>query len=195
MTPKNSGSRGGPWRETAVAEDEGVLKRWHRRKTAAREEPTIEAQEAPEDLPVAADSEQTPTEEAPPPDLPDIDTLDADSDFSVFMADGVPEDIRRLALRKLWRLDPVLANVDGLVDYGEDFTDSAMVVEGMKTAYRLSKGWLDDEDEEQTDPEGETVADASTQSDPSDHADDQQVEDEEETASSSLSTDDDSDPA
>ena len=184
-----------------MAEDEGVLKRWHRRKTAAREEPAIEAQEAPEDLPVATDAEQAPAEEAPPPDLPDIDTLDADSDFSVFMAEGVPEDIRRLALRKLWRLDPVLANVDGLVDYGEDFTDSAMVVQGMKTAYRLSKGWLDDEDEEQTGPEGETVADESAQADPSeqqeprDDGDDQPVKDDVETAKTSSPMDDDSDSA
>ena len=29
--------------------------------------------------------------------------------------------LRRLALRRLWRSDPVLANLDGLNDYDEDF--------------------------------------------------------------------------
>ncbi|MEC8039849.1 MAG: DUF3306 domain-containing protein, partial [Pseudomonadota bacterium] len=36
--------------------------------------------------------------------------------------------------------NPVLANVDMLVDYGEDFTDSAMVVENLQTAYQVGKG-------------------------------------------------------
>ena len=53
----------------------------------------------------------------PPEDLPDIDSLDAESDFAVFMREGVPEDLKNLALRKLWRSDPVYANLDGLNDY------------------------------------------------------------------------------
>ncbi len=54
-------------------------------------------------------------------DLPDIDSLEADSDFTPFMQAGVPERLKNLALRKLWRSDPILANVDGLNDYDEDF--------------------------------------------------------------------------
>jgi hypothetical protein len=38
------------------------------------------------------------------------------------MKQAVPEELRRLALRKLWRSDPVLANVDGLNDYDLDYT-------------------------------------------------------------------------
>lgn len=131
-----------------MTDDDSPLRRWHRRKTASRSSTALDAREPSEDLPVAESTASIPEETDPPPDLPDIESLDAESDFSVFMADGVPEEIRRLALRKLWRLDPVLANVDGLVDYGEDFTDSALVVEGMKTAYRIGKGLLTDEDEE-----------------------------------------------
>ena len=63
-------------------------------------------------------------------------------DFTVFMSKAVPDRIRRRALRTLWRSNPVLANVDMLVDYGEDFTDSAMVVENMQTAYQVGKGML-----------------------------------------------------
>ncbi len=75
-------------------------------------------------------------------DLPNPDTLQPGDDFTAFMAKAVPEAIRRRALRTLWRSNPVLANVDMLVDYGEDFTDSAMVVENMQTAYQVGKGML-----------------------------------------------------
>lgn len=75
-------------------------------------------------------------------DLPDPDMLVQGDDFTVFMAKAVPDQIRRRALRALWRSNPVLANVDMLVDYGEDFTDSAMAVENVQTAYQVGKGML-----------------------------------------------------
>ena len=75
-------------------------------------------------------------------DLPDPDTLKMGDDFKAFMAQAVPDRIRRRALRTLWRSNPVLANVDMLVDYGEDFTDKATVVENMQTAYQVGKGML-----------------------------------------------------
>lgn len=74
--------------------------------------------------------------------LPDPDSLKMGDDFSVFMAKAVPDRIRRRALRTLWRSNPVLANVDSLVDYGQDFTDSAMAVENLQTAYQVGKGML-----------------------------------------------------
>lgn len=75
-------------------------------------------------------------------DLPDPDTMQMGDDFSAFMHKAVPDRIRRRALRILWRSNPVLANVDMLVDYGEDFTDAATVVENMQTAYQVGKGML-----------------------------------------------------
>ncbi|MGB3243899.1 MAG: DUF3306 domain-containing protein [Sulfitobacter sp.] len=75
-------------------------------------------------------------------DLPDPDTLVQGDNFAAFMAKAVPDQIRRRALRTLWRSNPVLANVDMLVDYGEDFTDAAMAVENIQTAYQVGKGML-----------------------------------------------------
>ncbi len=75
--------------------------------------------------------------------LPDPDDLKAGDDIRGFMMNAVPERLRRRALRRLWRLNPVLANVDGLVDYGEDFTDSATVLETMQTSYQVGKGMLE----------------------------------------------------
>ncbi|MEO0943608.1 MAG: DUF3306 domain-containing protein [Pseudomonadota bacterium] len=76
-------------------------------------------------------------------DLPDPDDLTEGDDFTVFMAKAVPDRIRRRALRTLWKSNPVLANVDHLVEYGEDYTDGATVVENLQTAYQVGKGMME----------------------------------------------------
>ncbi|WP_425039015.1 DUF3306 domain-containing protein [Primorskyibacter sp. S187A] len=74
--------------------------------------------------------------------LPEPESLDAEGDFKAFLKEGVPARLKTRALRRLWRVNPVLANLDGLVDYGEDFTDAATVIENMQTAYQVGKGML-----------------------------------------------------
>lgn len=95
-------------------------------------------------------SEQAPPEQdnaTPAMDLPDITSLNAESDFSVFLREGVSEEIRRKALRVLWRSDPVLANLDGLNDYDEDFRASGIFTEAVRTAYKARRGYLRENDE------------------------------------------------
>ena len=118
---------------------------WSRRKAAvadevrAGEEAEWEAQAAEERKAL----EERPDEEVLAElELPDPDTLKQGDDFSAFMAEAVPEKLRRRALRQLWRSNPVLANLDSLVDYGEDYTDAALVVENLQTAYQVGKGML-----------------------------------------------------
>ncbi len=72
--------------------------------------------------------------------LPNPDSMQAGDNFSVFMNRAVPDRLRRRALRVLWNSNPVLANLDELVDYGEDFTDAATIVENMQTVYQIGKG-------------------------------------------------------
>lgn len=79
-----------------------------------------------------------------PSELPDIDSLTAESDFTAFMRKGVPKSLQRRALRKLWASDPIFAFQDGLTDYQDDYTDAATVVEGMKSAYQVGRGFLTD---------------------------------------------------
>ena len=74
--------------------------------------------------------------------LPDPDDMKMGDDFAAFMQSTVPTRIRNRALRKLWLSNPALANLDELLDYGEDFTDSAMAVENLQTAYQVGKGML-----------------------------------------------------
>lgn len=118
---------------------------WARRKAAvqAEEQAVVAAQEQQALAEQhAVLEEKTDAEVLAELDLPDPDTLKMGDDFSAFMAKAVPDRIRRRALRTLWRSNPVLANVDMLVDYGEDFTDSAMAVENIQTAYQVGKGML-----------------------------------------------------
>ncbi len=118
---------------------------WARRKAKVEAE-TLAEQAAVEQLVLAEQhavlEEKTDAELLEELDLPDPDTLVMGDDFSVFMSKAVPDRIRRRALRTLWRSNPVLANVDMLVDYGEDFTDAAMAVENIQTAYQVGKGML-----------------------------------------------------
>ena len=90
---------------------------------------------------------QTEPERETPADiakLPDIESLTADSDFTVFMRKGVPKSLQRRALRKLWASDPIFAFQDGLTDYQDDYTDAATVVDGMKSSYQVGRGFLTD---------------------------------------------------
>ncbi len=56
-----------------------------------------------------------------PIELPSLDSLDENSDYSAFMAEGVDEKIKKLALRKLFK-SAVFNIRDGLDDYDDDFT-------------------------------------------------------------------------
>ena len=117
---------------------------WSKRKAAVQAE--AEAEEAA--LAVQQEDAGLETEERSDAEilaelnLPDPDSLKMGDDVSGFMAKAVPDRLRRRALRRLWRLNPVLANVDGLVDYGEDYTDAACVIENLQTAYQVGKGML-----------------------------------------------------
>lgn len=125
-----------------MADNEGFARRWSRRKAAARQQAQEDDRPTGAERPV--DAAPPSADEAPAPvdpeTLPDPETLTAESDFAPFLREGVPEDLQRVALRRLWRLDPVLANLDGLVDYGEDFTDAATVVQGMQSVYQVGRG-------------------------------------------------------
>ncbi|MGF1610507.1 MAG: DUF3306 domain-containing protein [Kiloniellales bacterium] len=129
-------------------QDDGFLTRWARRKEQAqRGEELPEA--APATTPAApagVETGKTPEEQAEEQaklieSLPDIDSMTRESDFSVFMQKGVPQALRNKALRKLWRLDPVFANLDGLNDYDEDYTAIGKPLgRAVSTLYKVGRG-------------------------------------------------------
>lgn len=116
---------------------------WSRRQAAvaaeaeAEQRAVVAAQSAAREAELA---EQSDDEILASLDLPAPESLKDGDDFKIFLTDQIPARIKTRALRHLWRANPVLACVDGLVDYGEDFTDAACVIEGMQTAYQVGKG-------------------------------------------------------
>ncbi len=144
-------------------EDTGFLSRWSRRKLAAKETAPGEAKadealqtpepphapEADAEARAARDAELAANREAA--EAVDLETLSEHSDFSVFMKDGVPAILRRRAMAALWRSSAVFANIDGLVDYGEDYTDPAFVPAALKSAWQVGRGYLKDDGAEKSD--------------------------------------------
>jgi len=130
--------------------EEAFLSRWSRRKEAVRAGEELEelAEPGAENLPVETPDapEEDEHEEIDLDALPDIETMDKESDFAQFMQKGIPDALRNKALRKLWLSDPVLANVDGLVDYGEDFTGDGLAGKAFKTAWKIGQGFLTDDE-------------------------------------------------
>ena len=121
---------------------ESRLSRWSRRKQqsaeATREEDLalqleedlalqLEEQNPAEvDNPGAvADQDQQETEAEEPiltdADMPAIESLSEDSNFGQFMSSGVSDELRNLALRKMYKA-PFFNIRDGLDEYDEDFT-------------------------------------------------------------------------
>ena len=124
-----------------MAEEESVFSRWSRRKRAVVEEtPEPKVTPAPE---VEAEPETEEDEMAllDRLGLPVPETLKEGDDFSAFMAKGVPQFLRKRALRVLWRSNPVLANLDGLNDYDEDFNSPELTQKVLATGYQVGKGF------------------------------------------------------
>jgi hypothetical protein len=137
-----------------MADREGFVHRWSRRKSEAREqaggaEPPPSAPAAAEPaLPSAAVPAEAGRQDAAagaidPATLPDIESLTFQSDFTVFLRPGVPAELRKRALQRLWRSDPVLANLDGLLEYGQDYSKIGTVKEVVRTTYQVGRGLLD----------------------------------------------------
>ena len=156
-----------------MSRDDNLFSRWSQRKraVAAEEQVTSPAEddvqrteEAAPDIPESELLEQL--------GLPDPDTLKKGDDFTAFLQSHVPAALRRRALRRLWASDPVLANLDGLLDHGEDYTDAATVPAAMTSAYRAGQGYLreilaedtEDEADEAPGPEVMMASDDAPQS-------------------------------
>ena len=93
--------------------DEAFLSRWSRRKQAALQPPaqTVVEQSPPEEEPVYLTDA----------DMPPLESLDENADYSGFLSPKVTEELRQLALQQLFR--SACFNVcDGLDDYADDFT-------------------------------------------------------------------------
>ena len=104
--------------------EESFLQRFNRRKLAARRGELLPDEPAAESVPAALAQE---AENAEPEvlltdaDMPPVESLSKDSDYSGFLSPGVSEDLRRAALRRLWRVADT-PFIDDLDVYAGDYT-------------------------------------------------------------------------
>jgi len=96
------------------------LSRWSRRKLAtAIESPAPAPASPPAVVPAFAG---TPGAAPPAPaELPPVESLTFDSDFTAFLRPGVDDKVKRAALKQLFR-DPRFNIMDGLDTYIDDYT-------------------------------------------------------------------------
>jgi hypothetical protein len=133
--------------------DSGFLTRWSMRKThiahglevpeEADDDAALTADDADHQ---AADSDEdaalSDAELLEKYELPDPAEIEEEAGLDKFFDGKTPERLRQMALRRLWRINPFFGFVDDMVEYGEDYTDAATVIEGMQTAYQAGKGYL-----------------------------------------------------
>jgi hypothetical protein len=118
---------------------EGFLSRWSRRKQAAlaaepaKSPPQPESAAAPASAaesraPESGDMSGAPRPAAAPgvaafdpSSLPSIESITAATDIRGFFAAGVPAELTRAALRRVWTSDPKIRDFVGLADYDWDF--------------------------------------------------------------------------
>lgn len=138
---------------------EGRLARWSRLKRETRTRSHAVPAAAPVDAAPVPDRlaaltpgsehpapHKTPSEEAAPVELPPIESLDKDSDYTRFLKTGVPEDLKRQALRKLWSSDPAFMATDPYNVYNDDFTKFVPIDASKDTAYKIGRGFCEPED-------------------------------------------------
>jgi hypothetical protein len=125
----------------------GFLSRWSERKRggedAAGEEPAPPAAGSGDST-----AEETWSEDEIQEKLAEIDGMEQGDDFKPLLAAAVPEIVKKAALRKLWRSNPVFGVLDGLNDYDLDYTLKPGVIEQVRSAYQAGKGYVYEEEAE-----------------------------------------------
>lgn len=110
--------------------DDGFLGRWSRRKLKPEANPEPEVPAVPTVAAAPAEPDTRPRDpetgelidEDLVASLPKVSELQAGGDLSAFMQKGVPEALRREALRTMWLNDPMIRNyVSPALDYAYDY--------------------------------------------------------------------------
>lgn len=147
-----------------VADDESFLSRWSRRKLAQRDQARagLEPQPSQETAtsavipggdgtlpaPDSAAEKSAARKPVTLDELPSFDSLTATSDYSPFLRDGVPENLRRQALRKLWASDPILSAPDPFDLHAFDYNAVPTFPQGIPSLIRAGLGMVQPEEKD-----------------------------------------------
>jgi hypothetical protein len=105
-----------------MSEQENFLSRWSRLKRESAMEAGSEDKPTADAVPGMDMPTATPFDAA---GLPPIESIVADSDIRPFLADGVPAELTRAALRSAWAADPAIRDFIGIAESQWDFNDPA----------------------------------------------------------------------
>jgi Protein of unknown function (DUF3306) len=103
--------------------EDRFLKRWSRRKQEAR------ANAAPPEAVLRDDVQSAPPAikdeefEFDLSSLPPIDSITSATDIKAFLHRGIPQELKRAALRRAWSADPAICDFVGLAENAWDFND------------------------------------------------------------------------
>jgi hypothetical protein len=121
-----------------MSEPENFIARWSRRKREAEDADATKSAAVPAPAPASTESSEErrkgsdaassePAAPEPseltfdPTKLPPIETITAESDIRPFLAPGVPAELTRAALRRVWATDPKIRDFVGLSENAWDF--------------------------------------------------------------------------
>ena len=109
-----------------MSNDTDFLARWSRRKHHAATDKIRQSksESTPDDIVTGASAALAQGENRLPFDpasLPTIESIGADSSIRAFLEAGVPGDLARAALRRVWSLDPAIRDFVGLSENSWDF--------------------------------------------------------------------------
>ena len=110
-----------------MSDDDNFLARWSRRKreTAPETREQLKPKNDGGDVASEASAASVSSSETKPPfdpaSLPSIESIGAGSDIRAFLAAGVPADLTRAALRRVWLSDPNIRDFIGLSENSWDF--------------------------------------------------------------------------
>ena len=73
--------------------------------------------------------------------LPDPNKVKTEDELNLFFKSSIPERLKRIAMRRLWRINPIISFADAEInDYADDFTDAATVIDDLQTSYVVGQG-------------------------------------------------------
>ena len=135
----------------------GFLQRWSKRKAAIKNEnpaladdeslddqnQALAAEEKPEASLEAAEDDLTDEDLCTKYELTHPDQCEDPEQLDDFFNRPLPDRLKQLAMRRMWRLNPLFRFADEMVEYGENYTDAATVLPDMQSAYKVGKGYFD----------------------------------------------------
>ena len=131
-----------------LGNDSSFLSRWSKRKSESNEVSSKSEQNEKntvdvKDELIEEENKLSNEELAEKYEVTNPEEIDNPLDLRNILKENLPDRLKQVALRKLWKLVPAYGEISELVEYGEDFTDAATVIENLQTSYIVGKGYID----------------------------------------------------